>query len=229
VTPEENWLEAVWPFVQESLPPSPARVLEIGCGPLGGFVPRLRAAGHRATGIDPEAPQGPDYRQVRFESYISVEPADAVVACTSLHHVSDLDEVVDKVQAILAPGGSVVVVEWASERFDEPTARWCFDRLNPPGGEHDWLNQCHAEWRASGLPWEAFHRHWADEERLHGGDDVVRRLENRFDRQRLEQGPYFFAGLNQVSEADEQAAIDGGLIQANRIQYVGTLGRPATE
>ena len=34
-------------------------------------------------------------------------------------------------------------------------------------------------------------------------------------------GPYFFADLAGVSEVDEQAAIDAGQIQANRIQYVG--------
>jgi SAM-dependent methyltransferase len=229
VTPDEKWLAAMWPFVQASLPVSPARVLEIGCGPLGGFVPRLLAAGYRATGIDPEAPEGPAYRRVEFESYAGVGPVDAVVACTSLHHVADLGEVADQVRAMLAPDGSVVVVEWASERFDEPTARWCFDRLNPPGGEHDWLGKCHSEWQSSGLPWDAYRSQWAEHERLHAGHEVVRELESRFERERLEHGPYFFAGLNEVSEADEQAAIDGGLIQANSIQYVGTPRRPPAE
>ena len=35
-------------------------------------------------------------------------------------------------------------------------------------------------------------------------------------------GPYFFTDLAGTSEADEQAAIDTGLIQANRIQYAGS-------
>jgi 2-polyprenyl-3-methyl-5-hydroxy-6-metoxy-1,4-benzoquinol methylase len=39
------------------LPAPPARVLEIGCGPLGGFVPMLRASGYDATGVDPRAPE----------------------------------------------------------------------------------------------------------------------------------------------------------------------------
>jgi hypothetical protein len=32
---------------------------------------------------------------------------------------------------LLVPGGVLVVVEWAWERFDEATARWCFARLTP--------------------------------------------------------------------------------------------------
>jgi hypothetical protein len=54
---------------------------------------------------------------------------ECVMACTSLHHVADLDDVLDRVGAVLVPGGAVVVVEWAWERFDEATARWCFARL----------------------------------------------------------------------------------------------------
>jgi hypothetical protein len=33
---------------------------------------------------------------------------------------------------------------------------------------------------------------------------------------------HFFADLAGTSDADEQAAIDSGLIQPNRIQYAGT-------
>jgi hypothetical protein len=41
MTPDDRWLAAVWPFVRRQLPSAPARVLEVGCGPLGGFVPAL--------------------------------------------------------------------------------------------------------------------------------------------------------------------------------------------
>jgi hypothetical protein len=34
-------------------------------------------------------------------------------------------------------------------------------------------------------------------------------------------GPYFFTNLADISDNDEQAAIDAGEIQANRIAYVG--------
>jgi hypothetical protein len=43
----------------------------------------------------------------------------------------------------------------------------------------------------------------------------------------LTYGPYFFSGLAGIGEDEEQAAIDAGEIQANRIAYVGRR-RPAT-
>jgi hypothetical protein len=50
---------------------------------------------------------------------------------------------------------------------------------------------------------------------------MLRELETRFDTRALGYWPYFFPGLAGTSEADEQAAIDAGQIQANRIQYRG--------
>jgi SAM-dependent methyltransferase len=222
VTPDERWLAAVWPLVRARLPASPARVLEIGCGPLGGFVPMLRASGYEATGVDPEAPEGPGYRQTEFERYDMPRPADVIVACTSLHHVADLGEVLDLAAAALVPGGVLVVVEWAREHFDEATATWCFDRLPQAGDDPGWLHRRRAEWRASGRPWDAYCSTWAEEEGMHSGGDILRELDARFDRQQIAHGPYFFPDLAGISEADEQAAIDAGQIQATRIQYRGT-------
>jgi SAM-dependent methyltransferase len=221
VTPDDRWLAATWPFVRRHLPPPPAAVVEIGCGPLGGFVARMRTTGYDAVGVDPNAPEGSWYHQVEIESHDMPEPAQAVVACTSLHHVSDVAAVLDLTSAALAPGGSLVVIEWARERFDETTARWCFDHLPAPAGEPNWLHQRRDEWRASRLPWEAYCRAWALEEGLHSGDDIIRELDARFDRQSLSYGPYFFPDLARISEADEQAAVDAGDIQANRIGYAG--------
>ncbi|HXZ73858.1 MAG TPA: methyltransferase domain-containing protein, partial [Streptosporangiaceae bacterium] len=193
----------------------------IGCGPLGGFVPMLEPAGYRATGVDPEAPPGPSYRQVEFERYDLPGPVDAIVACTSLHHVTDLGTVLDLVAAALVPGGVAVIVEWARERFDEATARWCFARLPGPGDHPGWLYQRRAEWRGSGQPWDAYLRSWEQAEGLHAGQDILDGLAARFDSRPASYGPYFFPELAGISEADEQAAIDRGLIQANRIQYAG--------
>jgi SAM-dependent methyltransferase len=224
VTSDERWLAAVWPFVRGRLPAPPGAVLEIGCGPLGGLVPMLRSAGYDASGVDPEAPDGPWYHQVEFERYEPPGPAAAVVACASLHHVADLGEVLGLAGAALASGGTIVVVEWAWERFDDATARWCFDRLPGPAAEHNWLRHRYDEWRASGLGWESYRRDWAAGERLHAAGDIVAGLDARFDRQFLGDGPYFFADLAGVSEAAEQAAIDAGVIQAGRVAYVGRRG-----
>lgn len=221
---------SVWPFVRLALPAAPARVAEIGCGPLGGFVPMLEPAGYEATGVDPEAPVGLSYRRVEFERCDLPAGLDAVVACTSLHHVADLAGVLDLVHAALVAGGSVVVVEWARERFDEATARWCFDRLPETGGhrgvdhdrsDHHWLAHRRAEWLESGQPWDTCLRSWAQAEGLHAWRNIRDMLDARFICERVSSGPYFFADLVNTSEADEQTAIDSGLIQANRIQYHG--------
>jgi SAM-dependent methyltransferase len=202
------------------LPPSPAQVIEIGCGPLGGFVPGLRETGYEATGVDPDAPAGPWFRQSEFSIDSAPVPAGAIVACTSLHHVADLPGTLAAIDAALLPGGTVVVVEWARERFDEATARWCQSRL-ATDSDDDWLRQLLGEWQESGKPWADCCRAWAEDERMHTGREVLDGLASRFDTVDLSYGPYFFSDLAGTIEADEQAAIDSGQIAATRIQYHG--------
>jgi SAM-dependent methyltransferase len=225
VTHEELWLSYGWSFIRAALPGPPAEVLEIGCGPLGGFVPALLRDGYAATGVDPDAPEGPAYRQAEFESYDPPGPVDAVVASTSLHHVADLDLVLDRMAAALKPGGAAAVIEWASESFDEATARWCFARLPTadPSGEPGWLQRHQDQWAASGLAWDAYIGGWLTEEGLHPGGKIIDALGARFARRSCTSCPYFFPDLAGVTEADEQAAIDGGQIRAGGIRYAGVL------
>ncbi|MBA2772497.1 MAG: class I SAM-dependent methyltransferase [Nocardioidaceae bacterium] len=218
-----DWLTSTWPFVHAHLPSVPAQVIEVGCGSSGGFVPALQSAGYQAIGVDPEAPEGPEYRRIEFERHDGVEPVDAVVACTSLHHVADLDEVVDRISSTLVPGGGLVVLEWAWERFDEATARWCFARIAATDVDHGWLSHHRDEWLASSAPWGSYLQGWAREHRLHSASDVIAALANRFDTQLLTPCAYLFPDLEDTSEADEQAATDAGVIQATGVRYVGSL------
>lgn len=225
MTGAERWLAAMWPLVRDRLPAPPARVVEIGCGPLGGFVPALRSSGYEVVGVDPEAPDQDDYRRRPFEQVDLPRGFDAVVASTSLHHVADPVEVIDRVANVLAGEGTLVVVEWAWEDFDEPTARWCFSRLGPdeqPG----WLHRRRAEWVGSGKDWDAYLHSWAEKERLHSAAVLLRLLDQRFDRRHLARGPYFFPDLPAIRIEDEQAAIDAGQIRPTRIDYVGTVRSP---
>jgi SAM-dependent methyltransferase len=223
MTPDDPWLAAVWPFARDRLPPAPASVLEVGCGPLGGFVPALLDAGYEAVGVDPEAPDGPDYRRTEFERYEPPRRVDCVVASLSMHHVADLDAALDRLEALLAPGGVLVVIEWAWERFDEATARWCFARLTPPaeGAEPGWLHHHRERWAASGQPWDTYLRGWASQEGLHQGGAIVRGLDARFTRRYHAEAPYLFSDLA-ATEAEEQAAIDAGEIRASGIRYAAT-------
>jgi SAM-dependent methyltransferase len=220
---EDAWLSEIWPVVAASLPPAPADVLEIGCGPLGGFVPELTRAGYAAVGIDPAAPDSDGFERCGFEDYRVEQPSDAVIACTSLHHVADLGAVLDKMASVLVPGGRVIVVEWARELFDEATARWCFARLapQPPDADTGWLHRLRDDYVASAKSWEEHCAEWAEWADLHLGSEIVRGLDVRFDRLSCSQGPYFWPDLAHTSVADEQFAIDSGQIRATAIRYIG--------
>jgi SAM-dependent methyltransferase len=220
VTARDRWLAALWPHVRSHLPAPPAVVVEIGCGSHGGFVPRLADTGYQPLGIDPEAPEGPLFRRGAFERSDLPDPVDAMVACTSLHHVADPAEVVDKIASGLIPGGAVIVIEWDWHRFDEATAQWCFARLGPPEPHH-WLRGRHDDWIASGQSWTSYLHAWAAEHGLHAWERLLSELDGRFDRVACAAGPYFFADLAGTSEADEMDAIDAGRIRATRVDYVG--------
>ena len=217
---EQRWLDAQWESVRPNLPPAPANVIDLGCGPFGGFVPALRQAGYKASGVDTEAPDDPGYYRVEFERFTPPRPADAVIASTSLHHVADPDVVLDHVWAALRPGGRLIVVEWDWPRFDERTARWCFARLSD-SAEPGWLHRHRDQWRESGRPWPAYLASWAAEEGLHPGDALIAALTRQFDTAQLARGPYVFADLDGVSPDDERAAIDRGELTATGIQFVG--------
>ncbi len=221
MTPRERWLAALWPIVRANLPAPPAEVVEIGCGPLGGFVPMLLAAGYGAIGIDPHAPAEKSYLRSEFETAELPERVDAVVACTSLHHVADPAFVVDRIGQALAGDGVVVVVEWDWTEFDEATARWCFERLGSDD-ENGWLRRRRDGWAESGKGWDAYFREWADTAELHSARALVRLLDERFDRTYLAHGPFAFPELAGTSEADEEDAIRRGTIRATRIDYVAT-------
>jgi len=218
LTPQERWLTEIWPLVRGHLPEPPARVVDLGCGNLGGFVPFLESGGYEAIGVDPKAPDSPGYHRVEFEQLELPERVDAVIASTSLHHVADPATVIDRLERTLAKEGTLVVVEWAWERFDEATAQWCFQRLGQDG--EGWLHRLRDEWKTSGRPWPAVVAGWAKSDGVHRGELLLQLLDRTFERRFLAFGPYFFADLD-TTEDDEQAAIDAGLIRATRIEWVG--------
>jgi SAM-dependent methyltransferase len=189
------------------------------------LVPDLLDAGYDAIGVDPEAPDGAHFVPVAFEDAVVRPPVHAVVACVSLHHVDDLDRVLNGVAKALVPRGVVVVVEWGWERFDDATARWCFDRLLPagPGANAGWLERRREEWAESGLPWDAYLEGWATKEGLHPAADILTALDRRFTGVWLDDMPYFFCDLAETSRAAEEAAIGTGAIRAAGLRYVGIV------
>jgi len=216
------WLATLSRLTRDALPPSPARVIELGCGPAGGVVPMLRADGYDAIGVDPRAPEEPHYMQVEFEAAELPPGVDAVVASMSLHHVGDPAGVLDRIASTLGPEGRVVVVEWDWASFDDATAEWCFERLDRDA-EPGWLHRRHEGWLASGEPWYAYFTGWAHEHGLHDTNDLLPLLDERFERLHFERGAYFFPELAGTNEEDELAAIRDELIRPARVDYVGRV------
>lgn len=200
-------------------------MLEIGCGPLGGFVPELRSSGYDVVGVDPHAPDEDDYRRGEIEKVDPLGRFEVVIASTALHHVAVPSEAIARVVDVLTREGTLIVIEWSWEEFDEPTARWCFQRL-APDEDAGWLHRRRDEWTGGGQEWETYLRTWAAKERLHTAAGVLQLLDQHFNCQHVARGPYFFPDLADTTEHDELQAIEAGQIRATRIDYVGTL-RPS--
>jgi SAM-dependent methyltransferase len=108
-------------FVLSQLPRPPRRVLEVGCG-AGELATGLDVAGYDVVAVDPEAPDGPIFLRTTIEAYDDPGRFDAVVASLSLHHVHDLDGVLDKLVRLLR--GPLILNEHAWDRLDPMTPEW---------------------------------------------------------------------------------------------------------
>src|SRR5215212_5286075 len=114
-------------FVLRYLPPPPARVLEIGCGPVGDLAYAIAAARYEIVAVDPMAPEGPLFRRIPFEDFTEPGSFDAVVASLSMHHIADLTRSTAAIVGLLVPGGRFILEEWDRDcLLDDVTARWYF-------------------------------------------------------------------------------------------------------
>lgn len=193
-------------FVLSQLPPPPRRVLEIGCGNAGGLVGALVDAGYDAIGVDPRAPEGERFRQVDFRE-IDGE-YDAVVAGRVLHHVSPLDEALDRVAA-LAP--LLVVNEFAWDRIDAAAQDWYEGQrrmlvaagADPPGP-------------VSIDAWRSEHRD------LHPHELLLAGLRERYRELAFEWVPYLYRWLGgPSSEPLEETLVDAQAFPAIGWRWAG--------
>ena len=201
--------------VASRIPEPPARVLEVGCG-NGDLARALAERGYDVTAIDPSAPDGRIFRQVRLEDFADERGFDAVVASMSLHHIHDVGGALDKIASFLPPAGPLVVDEWAPERLAGRTARWYYEQRralaqagqtesNVPDAFDAWERQTTAS--------------LAD---LHASSTIRSELEPRFAERVFEWRPFLYSRrLDDALEPVERALITDGGIDATGFRYVG--------
>ncbi len=198
------------------LPPPPARVLEVGCG-NGALARAVDDAGYEVVAIDPGAPDGEIFRPLKLEEVDDDERFDAVVAARSLHHLTDLDAGLDKIAALLAPGGAIVVDDFGWDRLDETTADWFYGQRRAlaaagrlptaPKG----VGECREEWEAEHLG-------------LHGYEAMRTALDMRFHERSFAWVPLLYRYLDGVAaESLERTLVEADAISALGFRYVGVL------
>jgi hypothetical protein len=195
-------------YAKLHLPEPPGRVLEVGCGREGGVAPALAEAGYDVLAIDPDAPQGPLYRQVTLEALDDVGPFDAVVAGRVLHHVEPLTPALDKLRR-LAP--LLILDEFAWNHMDEATIGWyeAHHRVLAAAGHEPHGPPDLAEWR----------ERYAG---LHPYETLRAAIDARYDELDFEWRPYFYRWLDgPVTESLEQGLIDAGAIRPIGFRYAG--------
>jgi SAM-dependent methyltransferase len=113
----------VMAFACSTLPPPPARVLEVGAG-CGELAAALRHRGHDVLAIDPASESAAVTAVALHELDEPDASFDAAIAVVSLHHVDPLAESCRILGRVVRPSGILVVDEFDVERLDERAARW---------------------------------------------------------------------------------------------------------
>lgn len=113
------------------LPAPPARIAEVGCG-RGALTVALADLGHDAVGIDRDptmvaATRARGVRAILADfTHVAGEQFDVVLFTRSLHHADDLDQTLRHARSLLAPGGVIVIEEFAWERVDRAAAEFLY-------------------------------------------------------------------------------------------------------
>jgi ubiquinone/menaquinone biosynthesis C-methylase UbiE len=194
-------------FVQRHAPDAHARVLEVGPG-RGELAAGLLAVGYQMTAVDRDptavvatrAKRVPAY-EVDFLEYAG-GPHDIVVFSRTLHEIGDVSSALARVEQVLAPGGILIVDEFARDWMDRATAALFYDvcyllgatgLLTPPAGpEHeDPLTR-----------WEREYGKQRENPRP-GADEILDNVQQRFDILATEEHAYLYRHIGQWVRDDD--------------------------
>ena len=187
--------------VASHIPEPPARVLEVGCG-NGELARALAERGYDVTAIDPNAPDGPIFQQIRIEDFSDERGFDAVVASMSLHHIHDVGGALDTIASFLPPAGPLVLDEWAPERLAGRTARWYYEQRRALA----YAGRTDSEVPDAFDAWEL--QTTASLADLHASSTIRSQLESRFAERVFEWRPFLYSRrLDDAIEPMEHALI----------------------
>jgi len=197
----EPGLEA---FVRGALPPSPARVLEIGAGD-GALAATLREGGYAVAAIDPKAE--PDTGVEPLALIDATGRYDAAIAVVSLHHVEPLAESCSHLAELLEPGGVLAIDELDIRRYDERATAWWLHQRAAAGHDDDHTPESILEGMRG---------------HIHALDDVIAALAPHFALGEPVRGPYLHRwhlppGLRET----EERLIGAGRLPATGARLIG--------
>ena len=214
-------------FLRETLPPAPARVLEVGAGD-GRLSARLARGGWTVTALDHSEPAVAAARARGVEAVCAdfLEyrggPFDVVAFTRSLHHMP-LEAALERAEALLAPNGLLITEEFAYERADSATTAYLereFEEFRARG----YLTSSAASDR-DGDPLERWLRHFRDEHQVHEGAALAKAVAWRFDLVRAERAPYLYRLLAAELDGQQNAlqALIGIIDLEEQLISLGTI------
>jgi SAM-dependent methyltransferase len=198
--------------VRSQLDP-PLDVLELGCG-TGYTALELARAGCRVTAIDSDGESIALARKahaadplLRDRPVLSYEVADlsrwqapsggfdVVIASRVLHHVPSLHDVLTTVGQWLRPGGRLVCVEFAYDRFDRRCAGWLYQVQGLLQASGAYASGARVSGQtAAGIEriWNEWWRYHEEEHKLNTFDQLTAALRSAAEEQRRHWLPYLY-------------------------------------
>lgn len=185
-------------FLEHKLRFSGLRLLEVGCG-NGALAAALveRGVTVRAIDISLEAVEkaralGVDAFQADILHFHDEEKYDAVLSARCMHHVQPLPDALERIKALIKPGGLLILEDFAAELVDEETASWlCYVKalLSKTGtfkengnGKTDGLTDPLQQWQ---------HHHFV-EHKVTPSNEMLPAIKSAFERVDEERCPYLY-------------------------------------